>query len=106
MQALLPNYLMSAIQKLITYSAIILIALCSCSTSVFGADPIDLAAEAAQRVALNGVQIMQDQPGYSGTGYAWSFNDDSNRRDNMDFAFSAPSGSYQLTIGCLFTLWR
>ncbi|CAG5074647.1 hypothetical protein DYBT9623_05334 [Dyadobacter sp. CECT 9623] len=89
---------MSAIRKLTAIHAFILTALLSISTSIFGADPIKLEAEAAQGVALNGVQIVQDQPGYSGTGYAWGFDDDSNGGDNMVFTFAAPAGSYQLTI--------
>jgi hypothetical protein len=78
MQTPVQTHFMSAIRKLTAIHAFTLIALLSISTSIFGADPIKLEAEAAQGVTLNGVQIVQDQPGYSGTGYAWGFDDDSN----------------------------
>jgi len=90
---------MSKIRKLTAILSIVLITLLSNSTSIFGADPIKLEAEALQGVVLNGVQIVNDQPGYSGSGYAWGFDDDSDGGDNMVFTFSAPAGSYQLTIG-------
>ena len=76
-----------------------LLTLLSSSAVLFAADPIKLEAEATQGVTLNGVQIVQDQPGYSGTGYAWGFDDDSNGGDNMVFTFAAPAGEYKLTIG-------
>jgi hypothetical protein len=99
MQTLLLNGFVSTFRVFTATIAICFIALLSISTTVLGADPIKLEAEASQGVTLNGVQIVQDQPGYSGTGYAWGFDDDSNGGDNMVFTFSAPAGSYQLTIG-------
>ncbi len=67
--------------------------------TALGADPIRIEAEATQGVTLNGVQIVQEQPGFSGTGYAWGFDDDSNGGDNLVFTFPATAGAYQLTIG-------
>jgi len=67
--------------------------------SALAADPIRLEAEATQGVALNGVYIARDQSGYSGSGYAWGFDDDSNGGDNMVFTFPATAGAYELTIG-------
>ncbi|CAN5596397.1 hypothetical protein BH09BAC4_BH09BAC4_02150 [soil metagenome] len=99
MQTLLLNQFLATLRDLTALRALFLFAFMSSSASVFGADPIKLEAEATQGVALNGVQIVQDQPGYSGTGYAWGFDDDNNGGDNMVFTFSAPAGSYQLTIG-------
>ena len=79
--------------------ALFLSAFLFANVTAFGADPIRIEAEASQGVALNGVQIVHDQPGYSGSGYAWGFDDDSNGGDNIVFTFSAPAGNYQLTIG-------
>lgn len=86
-------------QKLAATFALFLVAFLNAHTSAFGADPIRLEAEAGQGVTLNGVQIVQEQSGYSGTGYAWGFDNDSNGGDNIVFTFAAPAGNYQLTIG-------
>ncbi|MBC3783893.1 glycosyl hydrolase [Spirosoma utsteinense] len=99
MQTFLLNHFLLTTRKLTAILALFLMVLLNSTSLVFAADPIKLEAEATQGVALNGVQIVQDQPGYSGTGYAWGFDDDSNGGDNMVFTFSAPAGSYQLTIG-------
>ncbi|WP_461055848.1 glycosyl hydrolase [Spirosoma arcticum] len=64
------------------------------------ADPIRIEAEAAQGVTLNGVQIAATPAGFSGTGYAWGF-DDANGADNIVFTIPSPvtAGEYELTIG-------
>lgn len=77
---------------------LILMSLLIIGTAAFAADPMRIEAEAAKVVTLNGVQIAQDQPGYSSTGYAWGFDDDINGGDNIGFSFSAPVGEYQLSI--------
>ena len=86
-------------QNLTATLALFLSAFLFANVTAFGADPIRIEAEASQGVTLNGVQIVHDQPGYSGSGYAWGFDDDSNGGDNIVFTFSAPAGNYQLTIG-------
>lgn len=65
-------------------------------TTAFAAEPIRIEAEAAQGVALNGVQITQTPSGYSGSGFAWGFDA---ATDNIAFTFSAPAGAYNLSIG-------
>ena len=62
-------------------------------------DPIRIEAESSQGVTLNGVQITNEKAGYSGAGYAWGFDDDSNGGDNIVFTFSATAGEYELTVG-------
>lgn len=68
------------------------------SGSVLAA-PIRVEAEAGQGVTLNGVQIVNERTGFSGTGYAWGFDDDSNGGDNIVFSVPATTGAYELTIG-------
>lgn len=53
---------------------------------------IKIEAEAA---TLNGVDIVTTLPGYSGTGYAWNFIEDT---DNVVFSVPATAGKYMLTI--------
>ncbi|QIP13580.1 mannan endo-1,4-beta-mannosidase [Spirosoma aureum] len=65
----------------------------------FAADPIRIEAEASEGVTRNGVQVTNEKLGFSGTGYAWGFDDDSNGGDNIVFAVPAAAGAYELTIG-------
>lgn len=58
------------------------------------AAPGDIKVE-AEDATLTGVTIVSTAPGYSGTGYAWNF-DDAN--DKITFSFSATAGEYDLSI--------
>ena len=67
---------MSKIRKPTAIFAIVLIALRSNIISIFGTDPIKLKSKAPpQCVILNCIQIVNDQPGYSGTGYTFQILD-------------------------------
>ena len=59
------------------------------------AAPGDIKVE-AEAATLNGVSIVSTQAGYSGTGYAWNFD---NATDNIVFPVSVPTaGEYELTL--------
>ena len=58
----------------------------------YAAEPIKLEAESA---TLNGVGVATTIPGYSGSGYAWTFEEET---DNIIFDFAAPAGQYDLVI--------
>ncbi len=96
MTATLPAGLQSAPWLSFVRHILVLIILLTVGTVVLAADLIRIEAEANQGVVLSGVQIVQTQPGYSGTGYAWGFD---NATDNIAFTFSAPAGQYNLSIG-------
>ena len=78
--------------------ALVLTASLTGSVTAFGADPIKIEAEATQGVTLNGVQIANSPTGFTGTGYAWGF-DDGAGADNIVFNVPATAGDYELTIG-------
>lgn len=60
--------------------------------SALAAEPIKLEAENA---TLNGVGVATAYPGYSGSGYAWTFEEET---DNIVFSFAAQAGQYDLVI--------
>jgi len=63
--------------------------------SSFSSMAADILLE-AEKATLNGVTIASSPSGFSGTGYAWEFDQDT---DNILFSFDAPAGEYELTIG-------
>ncbi|RDC61476.1 glycosyl hydrolase [Adhaeribacter pallidiroseus] len=49
----------------------------------------------AENATLNGVSIANSPEGFSGTGFAWNFD---NSADNITFDFNATAGEYDLSI--------